>query len=249
MNAPLILGEYDGTIVRTSVLSPQGEHVISRAAGEVTGESSCWHSALPAFRILCFLYLLCCSADIWHRCSGTHYSRALLQELSSPVPYRRMTMAFMRIISPLISSSTTLLAAIIICVRDGCFVFELCCSCICSCFVSHWVSSQETRILSHEFYSCGLVVSAVCSVSLRCVPLEFPSRETRVLFLGLVRMLLVRVCSVLSVPWPVFIDMRAHCTGTENDLTGPAGQSPEEMTRGETGVRSRQPKDQHPRPD
>ena len=100
-------------------------------------------------------------------------------------------------------SSTTLLAAIVICVRGGCFVFELCCSC--SCFVSHWVSSQETRILPHEFYSCGRVVSAVCSVSLRCVPLDFPSLETRVLFLGLVRMLLVRVCSVLSVPWPVFI--------------------------------------------
>jgi hypothetical protein len=42
-------------------------------------------------------------------------------------------------------------------------------------------------------------------VSLRCVPLDFPSLETRVLFLGLVRMLFVRVCSVLSVPWPVFI--------------------------------------------
>jgi len=68
------------------------------------------------------------------------------------------------------------------------------------------VSSQETRILSHEFYSCGRVVSAVCSVSLRCVPLDFPSLETRVLFLRLVRMLLVRVCSVLFVPWPVFID-------------------------------------------
>ena len=61
-------------------------------------------------------------------------------------------------------------------------------------------------ILPHEFYSCGRVVSAVCSVSLRCVPLDFPSLETRVLFLGLVCMLLVRVCSVLSVPWPVFID-------------------------------------------
>ena len=107
----------------------------------------------------------------------------------------------MRIISPLISSSTTLLAAIVICVRDGCFVFELRCSC--SCFVSHWASSQETRILSHEFYSCGRVVSAICSVSLRCVPLNFPSLVTRVLFLGLVRMLLVRVW---SVPWPVFID-------------------------------------------
>ena len=115
-----------------------------------------------------------------------------------------MAMAFMRIISPLISSSTKLRAAIIICVRDGCFVFKLCCSC--SCFVSHWVSSQETRILSHEFYLCGRVVSAVCSVSLRYVPLDFPSLETRVLFLGLGRMLLVRVCSVLSVPWPVFID-------------------------------------------
>ena len=127
MNAPLILDEYDGTIVRTSVLSPRGEQVISRAAGGVAGESSCWHSALPAFQILCFLYLLCCYADIWHGCSGTHYS--LLQELSSPVPYRRMAMAFMRIISPLISSSTKLRAAIIICVRVGCFVFELCCSC------------------------------------------------------------------------------------------------------------------------
>ena len=46
-------------------------------------------------------------------------------------------------------------------------------------------------------------------VSLRCVSLDFPSLETRVLFLGLVRMLFVRVCSVLymPVPWPVFIDI------------------------------------------
>ena len=123
----MILDECDDTIVWTSLLLPRGGQVISRAAGEVTGEFSCWYSALPAFRILCFLYLICCYADIWHGCSGTHYS--LLQELSSPVPYRRMNMAFMRIISPLISSSTKLRAAIIICVRVGCFVFKLCCSC------------------------------------------------------------------------------------------------------------------------
>ena len=74
--------------------------------------------------------------------------------------------------------------------------------------MSHWVTSQETHILPHEFYSCARVVSAVGSISLRCVPLDFPSLETRVMFLiGLVRMLLVRVCSVnvLSVPWPVLI--------------------------------------------
>ena len=121
--------DRDGTIVWTSLLSPRGGQVISRAAGEVTGESLCWYSALPAFRILCFLYLLCCYADIWHGCSGTHGDYSLLQELSSPVPYRRMAMAFMRIIFPLVSPSTKLRAAIIICVRVCCFVFELCCSC------------------------------------------------------------------------------------------------------------------------
>ena len=63
----MILDECDGTIVRTS-LSPRGGQMISRAPGGVAGEFSCWYSALklPAFRILCFLYLLCCCADIWH---------------------------------------------------------------------------------------------------------------------------------------------------------------------------------------
>ena len=69
-------------------------------------------------------------------------------------------------------------------------------------------------------------MSAVCSVSLRCVPFDFPSLKTRVLFLGLVCMLLVRVCSVLSVPWPVFIDTAQGRDRTcSNDLTGPADQS------------------------
>ena len=43
----MILDECDGTIVRTSLLSPRGDQVISRAAGEVTGEFSCWSGILP----------------------------------------------------------------------------------------------------------------------------------------------------------------------------------------------------------
>ena len=190
-------------------MSPQGEHVISRAAGEVAGESSCWHSALPVFQILRFLYLLCCYADVWHGYSGTYTHYSLLQELSSPVPYRRMAMALMRIISPLISSSTTLLAAIGICVRDGGFVFELCCSC--SCFVSHWVSSQETIKRLAFCLMCSIRVVVLCRQFVRflCVVSHWIFRVQKLVFCsskGLVRMLLVRVCSVLSVPWPVFID-------------------------------------------
>ena len=149
-------------------------------------------------------------------------------------------MTFMMIISPLISSSAKLRAAIIICVRVGCFVFELCCSC--SCFVSHWASSQETRILSHEVCSCGRVVSAVCFVSLRCVPLDFPSLETRVLFLGLVRIILYAIrtsvfCSVCSMA-----SVYRHCTGTmicQHDLpASPRRKCLEEKA----DVRRRQPK-------
>ena len=69
-----------------------------------------------------------------------------------------MAPAFMRIISPLISSSTTLRAAIAICVRAGWFVFGLCCS----CFVPHWVKSQEARVVPHEpCSSCGIRVVPV----------------------------------------------------------------------------------------
>ena len=45
-------------------------------------------------------------------------SYLLLCRIHAVSPHARMAMAFMRIISPLISSSATLLAAIIICVRD-----------------------------------------------------------------------------------------------------------------------------------
>ena len=147
-------------------MSPWGEQVLSRAAGEVTGESLCWYSALPAFRILCFLYLICCYADIWHGFSGTHYS--LLQELSFPVPYRRMTMAFMRIISLNVdllfdhaaSGYHHLCSWRLFCVRTLLFMFM---------FRADVSLGLESRILPHEFLYIRVVVLCRQFVRFLCV--------------------------------------------------------------------------------
>ena len=120
----MIPDEYDGTIARISLLSPRGEPVISRAAGEVAGKSSCWNSARPAFGILRFLYILCCyrcrfMAYAWmSRYPLFSFAGVIFSCAVSPHGHGVYEDHF-----PMISSSATPLAAIIICVRDGCNCF------------------------------------------------------------------------------------------------------------------------------